>query len=78
MYDRLTALHPTAEFLVGELGCAEGAGKAAWFQDLYRLPAFPRLTRLAFFSERKEHDWRLNSDPATLRVNREQLSRAAR
>lgn len=78
MYRRLTALHPTAEVLVGETGCAAGPGKAAWHEALYRSRRFPRLTRVAFFSEAKERDWRLDSDDATLRVHRRHLPRAPR
>jgi beta-mannanase len=78
MYRRLTALHPTAEFVVGEIGCAAGPGKAAWHEALYRSRRFPRLTRVAYFHEAKEQDWRLDSDEATLRVHRRYLARAPR
>ncbi len=78
MYRRLTALHPTAEFVVGEIGCAAGPGKAAWHEALYRSRRFPRLTRVAFFSEDEEQDWRLDSDGASLRVHRRYLARAPR
>ncbi len=74
MYRRLTALHPDAEFMVGELGCAPHVNKSRWFEDLYRSSRFPRLTAIAFFNESKERDWRLNSDAATLQVNRRYLS----
>ena len=76
MYDRLTALHRTAEFMVGEIGCAAHPGKSAWFERLFAEPGFPRLTQVAFFSEAKEEDWRLDSDAATLDVVRQQLARA--
>jgi hypothetical protein len=76
MYTRLTALHPSAAFMVGEISCAPGPGKAAWFEALYTSRAFPRLVSVAFFHEAKERDWRLDSDPATLAVNRTYLARA--
>ncbi|MGY1650214.1 glycoside hydrolase family 26 protein [Geodermatophilus sp. SYSU D01119] len=78
MYRRLTALHPTAEFMVGELGCAAHPGKAGWYEALYRSRRFPRLTQVAFFHEAKEQDWRLDSDEETLRTNRRYLARAPR
>ncbi|MBT0772574.1 hypothetical protein KIH74_26760 [Kineosporia sp. J2-2] len=73
MYDRLCALHPNAAFLVGEIGCAPGPGTARWYEDLYRSTSFSRLTGLAFFNQRKERDWRLDADPAALRVHRHYL-----
>lgn len=76
MYQRLTALHPTAEFMVGEIGCVPHAQKGAWFRALYQTPRFSRLTRVAFFHEDKEEDWRLDSDRSSLEVHRTYLRRA--
>lgn len=76
MYRRLTALHPTAEFTVGEIGCAAHTNKAQWHEHLFTSQEFPRLTQVAFFHEAKEHDWRLDSDQATLDVVRRHLARA--
>jgi len=78
MYDRLTALHRTAEFMVGEIGCAAHENKSSWYEGLFTSPKFPRLTQVAFFDEAKEQDWRLDSDGATLDVVRRQLARAPR
>jgi mannan endo-1,4-beta-mannosidase len=76
MYQRLTALHPTAEFMVGEIGCVEHDNKARWHEGLFTSQKFPRLTQLAFFHEAKEHNWRLDSDDATLEVVQTHLARA--
>lgn len=76
MYDRLTALHPTAEVTVGEIACAPHPGQARWYADLLATDRFPRLTQVAFFDERKERDWRLTSDPATLATLRRGLAQA--
>ena len=73
MYDRLTVLDPDLPVIACEIGCAAGDAKAAWFEALYTSRRFPRLTRLALFHERKERDWRLDSDPATLAVHRRYL-----
>ena len=66
MYDRITALHPTADLWLAEIGCrAVGADephdKAAWFADLLSSEAFPRLTRMCFFHADKERDWRITA-----------------
>jgi beta-mannanase len=74
MYRRLTALHPTAEFMVGEIGSAAHPNKSVWQEALYTSTRFPRLTQIAFFHERKSEDWRLDSDPDTLRINRQYLA----
>jgi hypothetical protein len=74
MYHRLTKLHPTAEFMVGEIGCAPHKNKAFWHEALYESTRFPRLTQIAFFHESKGENWRLDSDPDTLRINRQYLA----
>jgi endoglucanase len=79
MYDRLGRLHPTAEFVVAELGCAPAppqapSAQANWFAELYASRAFPRVRRVVFFHEDKECDWRLDSDPVTLAVHRASLA----
>ena len=74
MYLRLGTLHSTADFMVGEIGSAPHANKAAWHRELYTSRRFPRLTQVAFFHERKEFDWRLTTDDATLAVNRGYLT----
>ncbi|MGY2078738.1 hypothetical protein [Modestobacter sp. SYSU DS0657] len=58
------------------VGCAAGPGKARWLEQLHTSPDYPRLTQVALFHEDKEEDWRLDSDPASLRVSRRYLSRA--
>lgn len=78
MYDRLLALHPGTEVIVCELGCAPGPGKAAWTDALYATTRFERLTRVVFFHEDKERDWRLDSDQATLATHRRRLREALR
>jgi mannan endo-1,4-beta-mannosidase len=80
MYDRLTALHPSAEFMIGEMSSAEHPNKSSWFADLSTLRGFPRLTQVSLFHEnsheKKARDWRLHSDPETLAVSRAHLARA--
>jgi mannan endo-1,4-beta-mannosidase len=76
MYDRLTRLHQTAEFMVGEISSAAHPNKALWFKGLYKSRNFARLTQVVLFNENKEQDWRLNSDAETLRVSRRYLGLA--
>lgn len=76
MYDRVTALHPEAAVMVGEIASAAHPDKAQWYSDLFRSTRFPALTQVAFFHERKERNWRLDSDPATLATVRTNLSLA--
>ncbi len=77
MYARLTSLHRTAPFEIGEIGCAENPGKAQWLENLYRSRDFPRLGGLLFFSEKKEQDWRLDSNQRCLEVSRCYLTESA-
>jgi mannan endo-1,4-beta-mannosidase len=75
---RLTRLHPTARFAVEEIGAAAGPGKADWYHKLHRSRSFPRLTQVGLFQKRKEQDWRIDFEPASLEVNRWYLTAAAR
>lgn len=76
MYGRLSALHPEAPFVVGEIGSAGHPNESAWFEKLFTTRDFPRLSRLCFFNKPKERNWRLDSDAATLNVNRRYLREA--
>lgn len=50
------------------MASAPGAGKAAWITDAFTVQAakYPLLKGWVWFNENKEHDWRINSDPASL------------
>lgn len=83
-YNRLTSLHPSAPVWVCEVASKEprrrdGAprdvtkSKARWIRQAMRTTAFPRLTALVWFDERKERDWRVNSSRGSLRALRRAL-----
>jgi hypothetical protein len=66
--------------LLSEVGCADDPRKAAWQEDaLRRIQADPRIAGIIFFHFDKrregEHNWRLDSDPASLTVFHDWLSR---
>jgi beta-mannanase len=53
------------------LASAEGPQKAAWIKDFgARLKEYPLLKGWVWFNQNKEHDWRVNSDPASLEAFR--------
>jgi mannan endo-1,4-beta-mannosidase len=65
-YERVAALHPSADLWLAEIGCravdpAEPHDKPAWFEELLSSDEFPRLTRLCFFHADKEQDWRITT-----------------
>jgi hypothetical protein len=66
MYERVTALHPSADLWLAEIGCrdadpGEPHDKAAWFEELLSSTEFPRLARLCFFHADNERDWRITA-----------------
>jgi mannan endo-1,4-beta-mannosidase len=66
MYDRVAALHATADVWLSEIGCrpvdpGEPYDKAGWFEELLGSADFPRLTQLCFFHADKEQDWRITA-----------------
>jgi len=72
-YARLTALHPTAEYWIGETGLDQQDGSAGWYRDAYRSQRFPRLTTACWFSAR---EFALTGDPDAVDVHRAELPRA--
>jgi beta-mannanase len=88
MYDVLTALHPTAPVWVCEVGSKEPSiddgspidpehDKAKWWNDMFNLQTFPRITALTAFNVAKERDWRIESSTASLTAVKNQLARRA-
>ena len=78
-YQRLLALAPTLPVWVCEVGSKQplvhdgspidpANSKAAWYKDALSSKAFPAITALVMFDIRKERDWRVGSDPATLQT----------
>lgn len=68
---------------IAEIGCADGPRKAEWMVDF--LQDFTQDERLSGFiyynfndGKRNEPDWRLNSDPNTLKVFQNYLSKSNR
>ncbi len=48
--------------------------KAAWIAEMMSSTAFPRMTAIAWFDQRKERDWRLNSSPTSLAAIKQALT----
>jgi mannan endo-1,4-beta-mannosidase len=70
-YRHVTALS-TKPLMIAEVACAESRWrKARWITDALtvQLPLhFPRVEAVIWFNSRKEHDWRIESDPASRRA----------
>lgn len=78
-YDRVTALHPTAEVWVGETGCVDpgdpldtgptvstGHPKGQWYRDLFELAGLPRLTTICWFDSTGTRNWVIDSSTESL------------
>ena len=90
MYTILTALNGTLPVWVCETSSKEpsvndGAPadgsytKGQWINTAFNTYAFPRMTAVVWFNERKERDWRVNSSSSSLTAFRSVVaSRAAR
>ncbi|MFC6286672.1 glycoside hydrolase family 26 protein [Nocardioides sp. GCM10027113] len=85
MYDRLTALHPTAPVWICEVSSKEpevddGAprdprrSKAAWTRRALDRSGMPQVRALIWFHALKERDWRANSSPGVIRALRRALA----
>lgn len=66
MYNRITALHPSAPVWLAECGCRTGRpgekwDKAKWYTDLLNITSLPRMEAICFFSMNKEYDWRVGT-----------------
>ncbi len=66
MYQRMTALHPSAPIWLAEIGCrgvdtTESFNKADWWRIFFASPQFERLTHIIFFNANKERDWRIST-----------------
>jgi hypothetical protein len=65
-YGTLTALDSSLPVWVCETGCGQGSKKATWINGMFASTKFPRMTGVAYFSENKEQDWRIDSSSASL------------
>lgn len=72
-YSRITALHPTAEYWVGETGLDDQTGTAEWYRAAYNSQEFPRMTTVCWFHT---SNFILDGDPRSLTVHRAELPRA--
>jgi hypothetical protein len=54
--------------IIGEAGCAEGAGKAKWINDMFSdlSTSFPRVQQINWFNINKERDWRIESSQSSI------------
>jgi beta-mannanase len=72
-YRRITALHPTAEYWVGETGLDNQKGTAEWYREAYRSREFPRMTTVCWFHT---DNFMVDRDKGSLAVHRAELRRA--
>lgn len=72
-YRRITALHPTAEYWVGETGLDNQNGTPEWYRGAYRSQQFSRMTTVCWFHT---NNFVLDGDQASLAVHRAELPRA--
>ncbi|KNC19801.1 hypothetical protein AC792_03845 [Arthrobacter sp. RIT-PI-e] len=72
-YRRITALHPTAEYWVGETGLDSQENAAEWYRRTYRSQQFPRMTTVCWFHTAQ---FVLDGDQDALEVHRTELPRA--
>lgn len=72
-YRRITALHPTAEYWVGETGLNNQTGTSEWYRGAYRSRRFPRMTTVCWFHT---NNFVVDGDPDALAVHRAELPRA--
>ncbi|MCU1435378.1 MAG: hypothetical protein JWR71_2103 [Pseudarthrobacter sp.] len=72
-YRRITALHPTAEYWVGETGLDNQKGTTEWYREAYRSREFPRMTTVCWFHT---DNFMVDRDKGSLAVHRAELRRA--
>ena len=72
-YRRITALHPTAEYWVGETGLDDQDSTSEWYRGTYRSQQFPRMTTVCWFHTNK---FVVDSDQSSLATHRTELPRA--
>lgn len=60
--------HPTKPIMIAETGCSEkGGDKAMWIEDMLRdLKRMPYIRSVNWFDEKKEADWRIETNEKTL------------
>lgn len=58
------------------MASAEGPEKAAWIRDALsvEIPRHPEIRGFGWFNEKKERDWRVDSDPESLRAFQEAVN----
>lgn len=59
----LRSVAPSKPLAITEIGCAPGAGKAAWITDAFTQAHAAGARMFVWFEHNKETDWRLGSDP---------------
>lgn len=72
-YRRITRLHPTADYWIGETGLSSQDGTAEWYRNAYHSQQFPRMTTVCWFHT---GEFVLDGDPDSLEVHRTELPRA--
>jgi endoglucanase len=72
-YDRLSAIGPHDFWMVETASAENGGNKADWVRDMFTSKAFPKVTAIIWFNEKKEQDWRVQSSPASLEMFRKVL-----
>jgi hypothetical protein len=66
---------PNKPILLGEIAMEADARKPEWIRDAYdRMLADPRIAGAVWFNMKKEADWRVDSDPASLAAYRDALA----
>jgi len=73
-YDRITAIGDQPVWIAEFASADEGGDKSAWVRDMFATTGFDRIEALIWFNEKKEADWRIDSDAATLQAFRESLT----
>ena len=72
-YRRITALHPTAAYWVGETGLDDQNGTTEWYRGAYRSEQFPRMTTVCWFHT---NNFVVDGGQGSLAVHRAELPRA--
>ncbi len=72
-YRRITALHPTAEYWVGETGLDDQTDSSDWYRGTYRSQQFPRMTTVCWFHTNK---FVVDADQSSLLTHQSELPRA--
>ena len=69
--DTIRALAPDKPWMIAEVGCAPGPGKAQWIRDTLTAAHNDGASAVVWFEFDKETDWRLTESEATITAVRE-------